>query len=38
MRPHTDDGIVRLGILCMLANQSSRAKLTTLNNDKMLLI
>ena len=34
--PHTDEGIVRLG--CMLVNQSSMAKLTTLTNDKMLLM
>ena len=36
--PHTDEGIVRLGILCMLVNQSSMAKLTTLTNVKVLLI
>ena len=36
--PHTDEGIVRLGILSMLVNQSSMVKLTTLANDKMLII
>ena len=36
--PHTDEGIMRLGSLCMLVNQSSMAKLTTLTNDKMLLM
>ena len=35
--PHAGEDIVRLGILCMLVNQSSMAKLTTLTNDKMLL-
>ena len=36
--PHTDEGIVRLVIICMLVNQSSMAKLATLTNDKMLFI